>query len=53
MRGECLAISALSQPTLVPMIERIGEILARDLVPHYENNATGIEAIDLVETAIN
>ncbi|MBV9209125.1 MAG: hypothetical protein JOZ52_00775, partial [Acidobacteria bacterium] len=33
---ECLAVSAIKPQTLRPMLERAGEILARDLVKRHE-----------------
>jgi GTP-binding protein HflX len=50
---ECLAISALRGATLVPMIERVGEILARDLVTRHEDKSSRIEPeAELIGSAV-
>jgi GTP-binding protein HflX len=42
---ECLAVSAINPQTLRPMLERAGEILARDLVKrHHEHEQAEIHA---------
>ncbi len=43
---ECLAVSALAPATLRPLIERAGEILARDLMDEPSQTASGGEASD-------
>ncbi len=40
---ECLAITAMDARTLRPLIERIGAILARDLIQHVATNESIVE----------